>query len=89
MFTVYVLHSVRLGKTYTGYSSNFEARLKSHNERGTKGWTVKFRPWEVLLTEEYSSKQQAMAREKYLKTGRGREFIKEKIKSKNEKEDNK
>ncbi|MFA5669387.1 MAG: GIY-YIG nuclease family protein, partial [Balneolaceae bacterium] len=38
-------------------------RFKSHNELGKKGWTIKYRPWEIVHTEEYATKKEAMARE--------------------------
>ncbi|MEO0508146.1 MAG: hypothetical protein AAF090_18465 [Bacteroidota bacterium] len=37
-------------------TSNLIARFKSHNELGTKGWTIKFRPWEVIHLEVFSYK---------------------------------
>ncbi len=52
----------------------------SHNELATKGFTIKFRPWIIAFTEEYSTKAEAMKREKALKGGQGRKFIREKIK---------
>ncbi len=75
MFTVYALHSKNFNKIYIGYSSNLNARFISHNKLSKKGWTVKFRPWEILYTEEFESKSEAMKREKQLKTAKGREFI--------------
>ena len=75
MFTVYVLHSEKHGKIYVGYTSNLEERLKSHNELGKKGWTIKFRPWILVYTETRESKAAAMLREKQLKSAKGREFI--------------
>ncbi|MBA3648075.1 MAG: GIY-YIG nuclease family protein [Chitinophagales bacterium] len=75
MFTVYVLFSRQYHKTYTGFTSDLMARLKSHNELGTKDWAIRYRPWEVLITEEYDNKKHAMQREKFLKSGVGREFI--------------
>lgn len=75
MFTVYVLYSEKFNKIYIGFTSDLEKRLISHNELGKKGWTIKFRPWKVIHTEEFESKKEAMNREKYLKTGAGREFI--------------
>ena len=41
----------------------------------TKGWTIHFRPWKIIYTEEYSTKSEALKREKYLKSGKGREFV--------------
>jgi putative endonuclease len=80
MFTVYVLYSRTHNKIYIGYTSNLNSRLKSHNELATKGWTKKYRPWELLHTETFETKPLAMKREKILKTGRGREFIWNKVK---------
>lgn len=75
MYTVYVLYSVRYHKIYIGYTSNIEERMKSHNELGKKGWTIKFRPWELIHTESFESKKEAMDREGQLKSAKGREFI--------------
>ena len=75
MFTVYVLHSERFDKIYIGYISNLEERFRSHNELATKGWTIKFRPWKIVHKEFFESKQDAMRREKELKSAKGREWI--------------
>ena len=64
MFTVYVLYSQSYKKIYIGYTSSLEERLKSHNELATKGWTIKFRPWEIVHKEIFESKVDAMRREK-------------------------
>ena len=79
VFTVYVLYSEKFDKIYIGYTSNLLERFKSHNELGTKGYTKKFRPWVVVYTEYYPEKKEAMAREKWLKSGVGRKFIHEEI----------
>jgi len=75
MFTVYVLYSPTFDKIYIGFTSNLEQRFLSHNQLAKKGYTVKYRPWVVIHTEEFSSKADAMKREKQLKSNRGREFI--------------
>jgi putative endonuclease len=75
MYTVYVLYSARFNKIYIGYTSDLESRFKSHNELGTQGWTIRFRPWEILHTENFESKSNAMKREKQLKSAAGRDFI--------------
>ena len=74
-FVVYILYSERFNKNYTGFTSNLIERFKSHNYLGTKGFTLKFRPWTVIHVEFFYSKSDAMKREKYFKTGTGREFI--------------
>jgi putative endonuclease len=78
-FVVYILYSEKFNKNYTGYTSNLIERFKSHNILETKGYTLKFRPWMVIHVEFLTSKSEAMKREKYLKTGIGREFIKKLI----------
>ena len=45
-FTVYVLFSEHYSKHYTGFTSDLENRLNSHNEFG-KDWTARYRPWEL------------------------------------------
>lgn len=75
MFNVYVLYSEKYNKIYVGMTSNLEERFKSHNELGKKGWTIKFRPWVIVYTEEHEEKSAALKREKQLKSAQGRLFI--------------
>ena len=78
-FVVYILFSEDYGKTYVGFTSNLIERFKSHNYLSKKGYTIKFRPWQVIYVEFFTTKSEALKREKILKTGKGREFIKEMI----------
>ena len=82
MFTVYVLFSISFNKIYIGYTSDLEARILSHNQLATKGYTVKFRPWTLIHTEFFETKLAAMKREKELKSANGRKFIWSLIKNK-------
>ena len=73
---VYVIRSEKDGRFYVGMTENIQRRLKEHNSgrtRSTKG----YRPWRVVFTEEYPNRTEARKREKYLKSGVGKEFIKE------------
>jgi putative endonuclease len=74
MFVVYILKNNQ-GKIYIGSTSDLNRRLEEHNITGT-GFTSKYRPWVVIHTESFQSRPQAMKREKYLKTGAGRDWIK-------------
>jgi len=76
LYSVYVLYLESSGKHYTGFTSDFDKRFQSHNELGTKGWTKDYRPWKVILLEEFQTKAEALSREKWLKSGVGRSFIK-------------
>jgi putative endonuclease len=67
---VYVLRSAKDGKLYTGISSNVERRVAEHN-RGSVPATRFRRPLVLLYTEEFSSRAEAMARERYFKTPEG------------------
>jgi putative endonuclease len=75
MFTVYVLFSKEYNKIYIGYTSNIDARLFSHNSDKNTGYTKRFQPWEIIYSEKFESKSEAMQREKELKSSRGRVFI--------------
>ena len=75
--TVYLLFSPSFNKTYVGFTSDLEARLKSHNELGKKDWAIRYRPWILVHSEEFKTKAEAMAREKFFKSGVGRIRIQE------------
>ncbi len=75
MYVTYVLYSKKYHKIYIGYTSQLIKRFHSHNRLATKGWTIKYRPWEVIYLEFFEIKQEAIRREKELKTTRGRDFI--------------
>jgi putative endonuclease len=79
MFIVYALYSKTYDKIYIGMTSDLNERLRSHNELG-KGWTKSFRPWNVIYTEEFETKTDALKREKQLKGAAGRLFIRSLIK---------
>ena len=79
MYTTYVLYSVKYDKMYIGMTSDLTDRLQSHNELATKGYTIKYRPWQVVYTEIFTTKLEALRREKELKSSRGRVFIREHI----------
>ena len=76
MWYVYVLYSVGSGKSYVGFSNDVERRLFEHNVSESRGFTLRYRPWTLIMIESYATKQEAMTREKFLKSGRGREEIK-------------
>jgi putative endonuclease len=58
MYQVYVLYSPSFDKIYIGHTSDLEARLRSHNEESTKGYTKRYRPWEVVYTENYETRSE-------------------------------
>ena len=79
-FVVYILYSKKFDKSYIGFTSDLISRFHSHNQFSNKGYTVKFRPWKVAHVEFFHFKKDAIAREKILKSGVGREWIGKSIK---------
>ncbi|WP_417431563.1 GIY-YIG nuclease family protein [Halpernia sp.] len=78
-YFVYVLKSEIDGRLYKGQTSNLDRRLKEHNAGKTKS-TKGFTPWKLVYFEIFKTREDALVREKYFKSGIGREFLKEKIK---------
>lgn len=76
MWYIYILYSPSGGKTYTGFTKDVVRRLQEHNVTESKGFTLRYRPWILIQTEAFESKALSMDREKFLKTGRGREELK-------------
>ncbi|MFC2080247.1 GIY-YIG nuclease family protein [Bacteroidota bacterium] len=74
-YVVYALESEQDGRIYVGMTTNMEKRLLEHNSGITKS-TKGFRPWKLIFTEEAKSRVQAREREKYWKSGCGKEQLK-------------
>jgi putative endonuclease len=76
MWYVYILRSLINQRQYTGSTNDLERRFKEHNSGQTK-YTRSTRPFELIYTETYNTKLEASRRERFLKTGKGREFLKQ------------
>jgi len=79
MFYVYVIRSRKSGRLYTGSTNDLRKRLKQHNE-GKSTWTKHKGPWEIIYYEASLNEEDARSREKYLKTGMGKRYIKNRLK---------
>ena len=77
-YYAYVLKSEIDGRLYKGYTHDLENRLKEHNSGKTKS-TKGYAPWNLIFFEVFSTEKEALLREKYFKSGIGREFLKEKL----------
>ena len=80
MYYVYVFGSDKLNKRYTGSTEDIPKRIAEHN-RGCNKFTKGGIPWNIIYSEEYFTKQKALEREKFLKSGQGRKFLDEILKS--------
>ncbi|MCH6236155.1 GIY-YIG nuclease family protein [Cognataquiflexum rubidum] len=74
-FWVYAIKSEKDGRIYVGMSNDPEKRLKEHNSGITKS-TKGFIPWKLIFKEFVGPSQLAREKEKYFKTGIGKEFLK-------------
>jgi putative endonuclease len=74
-FYVYVLQSLKDGKTYVGETNNLERRLAEHNA-GRVPSTKFRRPLKVLFTEQFKTSKQAKDRELWWKSSTGRRKLK-------------
>jgi putative endonuclease len=75
MYFVYVIRSKERHYTYIGMTSNLERRLKEHNE-GKNKTTKPYKPFFLVLSEQFETRTEAREREKYFKSGIGRDYIK-------------
>ena len=69
----YVLQSCKDNDLYIGYTPNIKERLKDH-ESGKVESTKYRRPLKLIYFEACKSKEKALKRERYFKTGFGRKF---------------
>jgi putative endonuclease len=69
---VYVLYNRTTNRYYTGATSNLERRLSEHNS-DLRIATKHRGPWELVHQEEYATVEEALQRERCLKTGKGGE----------------
>lgn len=74
-YFVYVLYSIKDERLYIGYTSNLNKRIHQHNE-GMSISTRNRRPLMLIFYEAYLFKHDALRREKYFKTSKGKRALK-------------
>ncbi|MGB3478057.1 MAG: GIY-YIG nuclease family protein [bacterium] len=79
MFYTYVLKSKKYEKFYTGSTQDLRKRFKMHNS-GQVNATKNMGPFVLIYYEACFNEQDARAREKYLKTGMGKRYLKNRLK---------
>jgi len=77
-YYTYVLKSEKNNQFYTGATSNVDKRVKEHNN-GLVISTRHKRPLDLIYFEACLKRDDAFRREKYLKTGMGKRYIKNRI----------
>jgi putative endonuclease len=74
MFYVYLLHSAKDKGFYIGFSTDLKRRLLEHMRGGSLA-TKSRGPWKLIYYKAYTEREDAEGREKFLKSGVGRRFL--------------
>ncbi len=80
MHIVYVLENTNDYSWYIGQNDDLKRRLSQHNS-GQGGRTTKTKEgsWKLIYAEAYCHKNDALGREKFLKGGSGRKYLKKQL----------
>jgi putative endonuclease len=79
MYYIYVMQSMKDKQFYTGFTRDLQNRLREHNA-GRVSSTKKRGPFELIYYEACLNEQDCLAREKYLKSGMGKRYLKNRLK---------
>lgn len=80
-FIFYILFSKIKNRFYIGFTANLEERVIRHNQK-SKGFTGNVNDWEIVYTENYTTKGEAHKRELQIKAWKSRIKIQELISKK-------
>ncbi|MEE8328449.1 MAG: GIY-YIG nuclease family protein [Thermodesulfovibrionia bacterium] len=75
MYYVYAIKSKEKNYIYVGLTNNPQRRIKEHSYKKEKTTRV-YAPFKAILIEKYRTRIEARKREKYLKSGVGKEYLK-------------
>ena len=75
-YHMYIIRSEKDGRYYIGQTKDPEERLTRHNLGHSKATKAK-RPWEIVYTEEFATRAEAVQRENELKQKKNKKFIEE------------
>lgn len=67
------------GSLYKGFTNNLKERFKMHSNGLGAQHTKKYKPLGIVYFEKFDNQQDAIIREKYFKSGSGREWLKNKL----------
>ena len=73
-FCVYILYSLKDDIFYIGYTVNFERHMQEHAQGKPKSTALR-RPFIVMMCEHFMSKEDALRRETYFKSTKGRRSL--------------
>jgi putative endonuclease len=74
MYYVYILYPVDFDRYYVGQCEDIALRIKRHNGRGVPS-TKAYVPWNLVYSETFNSRTQAVHRETAIKKKKSRKYI--------------
>jgi putative endonuclease len=74
MFHCYVLRSLKTGRRYVGSCEDLSDRVHRHNSAESKA-TKHGVPWILIRSERFATRREALARERFYKSGSGRDEL--------------
>ena len=74
MYSVYDIKSTKKNYIYVWLTNNLERRISEHN-MGKERTTKPNIPFILIYSEKFKTRTEARIREKYLKSGCGKEFL--------------
>ena len=80
MYFVYCLSSLARNYLYVGLTDNLERRINEH-QSGKNRTTKPYRPFKLIYSEKFATRHEARTKEKYLKSGVGKEYLKSILKA--------
>ena len=72
---VYILHSEKLNRYYTGYTSDINIRLEFHDNAESRKFTYNADDWKLIFSMQCETKLQALAIEKHIKLMKSKTYI--------------
>lgn len=79
MFYVYIIKSRKSDYMYTGITNDLRKRFNQHNKNKST-WTKNKGPWDLIYYEASLNEEDTRSREKYLKSGMGKRYLKNRLK---------
>ena len=74
MIFLYVIQSRESKRKYVGITNNLARRLKEHNRKQSSG-SIPLGNFTLVHTEKFDDYKKARLREKFLKSGAGRQWL--------------
>ena len=78
MYYAYIIKGLNNDFYYKGHCEDLEKRLLQHNAGMTESIKM-YRPFAIVYSETFETREEAIRREKYFKSAAGRRYLKKKL----------